>query len=190
MSWTIWASMAVSAALVVATVWVLAARRGRPDERPLASVGETATTLIWTALLLVAAGMVWWAKLSNPATAGTDASSWYFVAVLGAVCVAGSCFTLLFALVKRVYATEEGIWATDAFGRVTRIAWGDVKGVTPNQLSKSVRVEAVDGTVVSVNGGTKAWRAFVEVAARKTPKSRGARQLAEIERRLTLGGRK
>ena len=190
MSWTIWGAMGASAVLLAATAWMLATRRGEPDERALASVGETATTLVWTALLLVTAVIVWWAKLSNPATAGTDASSWYFVAVLGVVCVAGACFTLLFTLVKRVYATETGIWATDAFGRVTRIAWADVKGVTPNQLSKSVKVEAVDGTVVSINGGTKAYRAFVEVAARKTPKNRGAKQLAEIERRLTLVGKR
>lgn len=190
MSWTIYAAMVVSAILVAASVWMLATRRNEPDAPALASVGETATTLIWTALLLVVAAIVWWAKLSNPATAGTDDSSWYFVAGLGVVCVAGSCFTLLFTLVKRVYATDEGIWSVDAFGRVTTVAWADVKGVTPNQLSKSVRVEALDGTTVTVNGGTKAYRRFVEVAAQKTPKTRGAKQLAEIERRLSLGGDK
>lgn len=190
MSWAIWVSAAASVVLAAVTAWALVTRRNAPAAEVLASVGETRTTLIWTALLLVMAVFVWAAKLQDPTVAGTDDSSWYFVAGLGLVCAAGACFTLLFTLVKRVYATEEGIWSVDWLGRVTSMPWDDVRSVTPNQLSKAVKVEGADGSVIAVNGGSKAFAAFSEVARAHTPRRRGASQLADIERRLERGGKR
>lgn len=188
MSWIPYVAIALSCALIVATAVYVRRRRHVTDSPALAVVGETRTTLLLSALLVVVGLFAAGAKVADPSVGGEGTSSWL---VMGLICVALTafgCVTAAYALLKAVYATEEGIEAVGPFGGVTKIAWRDVARVTPSTLSKAVKIEGADGTSVSVNGAMSSFREFVEVAQRQTKRRQGRAQLEELERRITLRG--
>ena len=185
MTWTIYASIAASAAMLLATISFMAARRHVPSAPVLVSIRETKMTLVWAAMLIAVAVVLWLATLTNPAAAGDDKGSRYFVAGMAALCVASTCFILLFTLVKRVYATDDGIVSVSPIGNVRTIDWNEIASVNSNPLSKTVKVEAIDGTSIGVNVTTKAYRQFVSIAEQKVSKKQGRARLEELERRLS-----
>lgn len=121
-------------------------------------------------------------KLVVPETAGADSGSYTFVAVFALVCVGAGCHILLSAFVKQVVAYDDRFDAYDPFGGSRSVYWREVTEVKSQLLSKAVTFKAPTATV-SVNGRTKEYLAFLDLAMERVPREIGSDELGKLRQR-------
>lgn len=174
--------------LVVCVALILAAlvlcRKNQPprlagERLRLKAVPETG---IMAGMLLAVGLALDVVKLAVPETAGTDSSSYTFVAVFALVCTAAGCHILLSALVKQVVAYDDRFDAYDLFGGSRSVYWREVTEVKSQLLSKSVAFKTPAGSV-SVNGRTKEYLAFLDLAIQRVPREIGSDELGKLRQR-------
>lgn len=181
----LYASAALSLVLLIGTA-VLAVR-SQPKDYGLVCLRETWMTTV-LALMLIALGLAVCAmKLIDPTLAGEEADSWWFAAGFNLVCQLLGDFTLLFALVKKVVAFDDRILVISVLGKRREVAWEDVTRVEKSPMSRSVKLTDRRGDTISINGESRDYAKFAQLAKDKIRPAQGRELLEQVESRLRRG---
>ena len=173
MTSAIYASIALSLVLLAGTAVI--AVRSQPRDYGLVCLRETWMTTV-LALMLIALGLAVCAmKLIDPSLAGEEADSWWFAAGFNLVCQVLGDFTLLFALSKKVVAFAD------------RIETISVVRVEKAPMSRSVKLTDRQGNVISINGESRDYAKFAQLAKEKIRPAQGRELLEQVESRLRRG---
>ena len=185
MTSAIYASIALSLVLLAGTAVI--AVRSQPRDYGLVCLRETWLTTV-LALMLIALGLAVCAmKLIDPSLAGEEADSWWFAAGFNLVCQVLGDFTLLFALSKKVVAFADRIETISVLGKRREVAWEDVVRVEKAPMSRSVKLTDRQGNVISINGESRDYAKFTQLAKEKIRPAQGRELLEQVESRLRRG---
>lgn len=178
------AAAVLDAALALAGILFTVRRRlpAQPDE--LCRIGETKMTLVLGALMALLSVFMLYSKFNDASVAGTGADSWVFVGALSVLCMAGAAFTLPFTLVKTVVAFPDHALYRSVLGEEKTISWKQVAGMKSGMLSKSLKITAADGTVITVNGDTAQYKKFVAAIKDLVRPAAGRELLENLESRM------
>ena len=178
----LYASLAAAVLLLAAAIVLMV--KNRCTDTGLVCVRETWMTAVMGVMLMVMGVFIAVMKLVDPAVAGTDDSSYWFVVVFSLLCHLMGAFMLLFTFVKRTVLFDDRIEDCSAFGFTRTMSWGDIVKVEKPVTRKAYVLTDRDGNVISVSGDSKAGREFAEFARTKIKSASGTHLLHQVERRL------
>lgn len=180
----LYASVALAVLLLAGTIFL--SIKKRPEGLSDVCVREDWMTAVMGAMVIVLS--FWFAimKIQDPALSGSDATSYWYIALF---CVVGNLagdFMLLYSFVKRVELYEDRVESVSAFGKVTTLGWGQIIQVKKPMMGRSTKLVSSDGTVISVSGAPKACDAFVDYARPRINSSQSGNLLKHVENRLKI----
>ena len=178
----LYASLAAAVILLIAAIVLMV--KNRCTDPGLVCVRETWMTAVMGVMLMAMGVFITVMKLTDPSVAGTDKSSYWFVAVFGLLCHLLGVFMLLYTFVKRIVLFEDRIEDCSPFGITRTMYWGDIVQVEKPVTRKAYILTDRDGNTISVSGDSKASKAFVDFARTKIKSAQGTNLLHHVERRL------
>lgn len=178
----LYASCAAAVILLIATIAMIV--KNRCADTGLVCLRETWMTAVIGAMLIIIGFWVVPLKLIDPEVAGTDETSYWFVAGFGLLCHLLGDFSLLFTFVKRVVLFEDRVENCSAFGRCKTLYWADIVKVEKPMTRQAFRLTDKDGNIISVSGSSKACKQFVDFAKTKIKAANGSNLLHQVEHRL------
>lgn len=178
----LYASLAAAVVLLIAAIVMMVKNRCTDDG--LVCVRETWMTAVMGVMLVAMGVFITVMKLIDPAVAGTDESSYWFVAVFGLLCHGLGAFMLLYTFVKRIVLFEDRIEDCSPFGITRTMYWDDIVQIEKPMTRKAYVLTDRDGNTVSVSGDSKASQAFVDFARTRIKSAKGTNLLYQVERRL------
>ena len=178
----LYASLAAAVVLLIAAIVLMV--KNRCTDEGLVCVRETWMTAVMGVMLVTVGVFITVMKLTDPSVAGTDESSYWFVAVFGLLCHLLGVFMLLYTFVKRIVLFEDRIEDCSPFGITRTMYWGDIVQVEKPVTRKAYILTDRDGNTISVSGDSKASKAFVDFARTKIKSAQGTNLLHQVERRL------
>ena len=185
MQMTLYASLALSAAILIAAAVLIA--RNQPSDKGLACLCETWMTAVLGGMLVLIGIAACIMKLIDPAVAGEEQDSYLAVAGINVVCQGLGAFCLLFTFVKKVIAFDDHVLTISTFGKRREVLWKDIVKAEKPVLSRAVKLTDKSGNTVTVNGDAKAYAQFVDIAKQKIRPRQGKELLDQVESRLRLG---
>ena len=93
-------------------------------------------------------------------------------------------YCLLFTFVKRVVVFNDHLEECGIFGKRRQMYWNEIVKVEKPVTRKAFKLHGKDGTVITVAGAEKAYKAFAEFAQDKIKSSQGKDLLNVVENRL------
>lgn len=179
----LYASYAAAVVLLIATIVLIF--RNRCQDDGLLRVSEPLFTAVMGLLIIAMGFWINSLKLNDAAIAGTDRSSYLFVAGFSLMCQLMGDFTLLFTFVKRVVLFNDCLEECSFLGKRRRILWKDIIKVERPVTRKAFKLTDKDGNVITVGGSDKTLKEFSDIAKEKINASEGKDLLRRVENRLS-----
>lgn len=174
--------LAAGALLLAATVALIFKRHCR--ETGKITIRETWMTAV-LGLMIIALGFAFPVlKLMDPAIAGTDQQSFWFVIGFSVLCHLMGDFTLLFTFVKCTVLFEDRAVEYSPFGDQSVIYWEDIVRVEKPLMKSAYVLTDRNGNTVSVSGDKKTAQEFIAFAKEKVQNASGKDLLHQVEHRL------
>lgn len=172
--------------LIIASI-VFAVKKHLPhQDNELCRLSETKMTVVLGFLMAAVGVAIAYMKILDPTLAGEDKSSYLFVSGFSVICALGAVFTVLFTYVKVMIAFSDKLCYVSFVGKEKSIAWNDITGITGRPMSKSIKITATDGSVITVNGSYGQYKKFVETIQDCVKPLRGKELLENLERRMNF----
>lgn len=177
-------TFAADTVLILFTLFWAKFKTYRTNETVLASVNESPATSVLSAFCLVVSYFLVFAKLSNAATAGTDAGSYWFISAMSVVCALLGCYNLLYTFVRKYMILPDRLVAVDAFGEAKFFYWGDIQSANIPALTKNVTLKASRSSCTIRSGNYKQYKKFIGILKRYVPSGSGADVVSSLYDRL------
>jgi len=176
-------AIVLSVVAILVAIYQMTRRQHKPDGTELAIVAEIRETVAFGVVLLLLGLFMLVGKLFGMPIGGTDASSFPFIAVFGAVLVIAGAEIMLMSVVKRTIAYKDRIVSYNSFGNIRAIPWQKVTGVSVQALSRSATFKSAKDSI-TVNGRREDYYKLVQVAIEKVPPIVASDDLGRLLRRL------
>ena len=175
-------ALAAGAVLLAAATVLIFKRRCK--DSGMVCIRETWMTAV-LGLMLIALGFAFPVlKLMDPAIAGTEDRTYWFVAVFSIICHLMGDFVLLFTCVKCTVLFEDRAVEYSLFGDQNVIYWEDIVHVEKPLMKSAYVITDRNGNTIHVSGDKKASRQFIEFAREKVQNASGSDLLRQVEHRL------
>lgn len=178
----LYASGAAAAVLLIGTVIFIL--RSRYEGDGLMCLKETWMTAVMGAMLIAMGCWVLYMKWTDAAVAGTDRTSYWFVAGFGLLCQLMGDFALLLTFVKRIVLFDDRVEAVSAFGRRQILYWEEIVRVEKPLTRRAFKLTDKNGGCITVSGDNKACSDFAAFAQAKVRAAQGSDLLRQVEARL------
>jgi|GEM_PF-963824 len=178
--------IAITLVLVISIIMIIK-NRYRKDNRELAIVSEIPETMFFGCMLVIVGYALLLSKYYDPSVAGTDPSSYNFVAVLALICGISGSQTLLSTFVKKAIAYPDRFVVITMFGYKREFSWKSVTEVKTTPMLLRVTFMAANESV-SINGRGKEYGEFIRTAREQIPAAVGSDVLGRLYNRITNPG--
>lgn len=171
-----------TALFVLVGIWI---KHKQPERTggELARVAEIPETGIMGVLLALLAYFLLLAKFFDPSTAGTDETSYRFVAGFAVICAMAASEVLLAAFVKKAIAYEDKLVYIRSFGANSTMRWADITQVKVSTLGRKVTFVA-GANAIGVDGAKKEYLKFLKIAKAHIPAVVASDDLGKLLARL------
>lgn len=186
MIWIVLSAIACTLLLIIGLIIIR--RQPKLDGKMLVKVSETPETGIMGALSYILSYALLIMKYIDPATGGTDLTSYKFIAVFALICAVCGYEILLYAYVKKVVAYEDRIVYYNSLGVKKEIYWNNITEVKILVLSKRATFKT-SNDAISVNGAPASYAKFVKIAKKKISPLVASDDLARLYNRVNPNGR-
>ena len=176
-------ALAAGAVLLAATITLAIKRRCK--DTGIVCIRETWMTAVLGLMIIVLGFAFPVLKLMDPAIAGTDDQTYWFVAGFSVVCHLMGDFVLLFTFLKCAVLFEDRAVEYSLFGDQNVIYWEDIVRVEKPMMQSAYEITDRNGNVIHVGGDKKGSLQFVEFAREKVKNASGSDLLHQVEHRLS-----
>lgn len=181
----LYASCAAGIILLIAAIVMTV--KFRYTDTGIVCIRETWMTAVIGGMLIALGFWLSGLKLMDATVAGTDETSYWFVAGFSLLCHLLGDFALLYTMVKRVVLYEDCVESCSVFGKCSTLYWADIVKVEKPLTRRAFKLTDKDGNIINVSGDNKACKQFVDFAKTKVKAASGSNLLHQVEHKLKGG---
>jgi len=161
-------SITLSIICLAATIYLVAKKNPKRQEKELLRLSETKLTAGMGGLLILMGFFLLIIKLIDPTRGGSDTNSYLAVSLLALLCVVSGSGILLFTFLKQIIATEDKLIIVSLFGTTFDMPWKEITEIKLKPLSSKVTFVSKKNSVL-VGGDPKTYKKFIAIAKTKIP---------------------
>ncbi|RPI87156.1 MAG: hypothetical protein EHM41_05955 [Chloroflexi bacterium] len=176
-------SFVVCILFVAAAVALIVTRQPKKEGGELLRLTETYVTGVMGAMMIALAFFLLYMKYVDPAIAGVDQVSFYYVAGFAAMCAAVGSGIQLYTFLRKIIAYEDKVVFVTMLGQIKELYWNDITEVKVSRLSNKA-IFIGKNTQFSVGGETKTYKKFIEIARKKIRKTVGSEVFEKLFNRF------
>lgn len=159
-------SAAICTVLILASTILIANKQPKKQKGELLRVSETTMTAVMGVLMFAMSYFILWMKYTQPMIAGTDQTSYLYIAGFAIICTAIGCGIMFYTFLRKVIVYEDSIVFVTIWGGHKKMFWNEVTEIkVPPLTNKATFFEKK--LHFTVGGEPKAYKAFLKIAKSK-----------------------